>query len=144
MMSNADASVATRRSHDLTILAAYRRAVAARGERERVRAGRLADRVRGARHAHPGWPDGRRDVRVAAIAGEERPRTALCWPAAADRGRDHEIGHRAGELLLRRLGGEVPPSPRTITVPMEFVDEFEPAQDGHGGNACRHEEGTLP
>ncbi len=36
MVSNADASVATRLSHDLTILAGYRRAVAACGERERV------------------------------------------------------------------------------------------------------------
>ena len=56
-----------------------------------------------------------------AVAGEEHPWTALlpeCPPLLIIPAR--QIGCDAAELLLRRLRGEPPATPRTLVIPMRF------------------------
>jgi LacI family transcriptional regulator len=64
-----------------------------------------------------------RDVGVVAVASEERPWTALLpTPPALLIIPAREIGRRAGELLLRRLGDEPIDEPETVVVPMQFEE----------------------
>ena len=107
MVSNANASVATRRSHDLTILAAYPRAIPPRRRGGSVLAGSLTVCEALGTFIQAGREGPRRDVRVGFRAHRRPGATAgrrSAQPAARSRP-DHEVGHRRRRAAAAPAGG---------------------------------------